>query len=69
MARQVKKSNCSKNGGMAHVLYLFAALPADMFPEKRSDPPPQERPGLAELFDGKMKRKTSRGPRKHKKRV
>ena len=35
-----------KGGGMARVLDVLAAMPADMFPKKRKDPRPQRRKGL-----------------------
>jgi antitoxin VapB len=35
-----------KAGGMARVLDVLAAMPADMFPKKRKDPRPQRRKGL-----------------------
>jgi len=35
-----------KAGGMARVLDVLAAMPADMFPKKRKDSRPQRRKGL-----------------------
>ena len=35
-----------KAGGMARVLDVLAAMPADMFPKKRKDRRPQRRKGL-----------------------
>jgi hypothetical protein len=44
--KRKKKLTRRKTAGMEHVLDLIAALPADMFPRKRSDPKPQRRKGL-----------------------
>jgi hypothetical protein len=54
---------------MVQLLDLLATLPADMFREKRYDPPPQQRKGPMRLFDGRKKNKTSNKVKKHKKRV